>query len=39
MNRGDVFQHRTAGGGGWGPPEQRDPAARQSDRQAGKVTG
>ena len=39
MRRGDVFQHRTAGGGGWGPPEQRDPAARQSDRQAGKVTG
>ena len=30
MRRGDVFEHRTAGGGGWGPPEQRDPAARQS---------
>ena len=24
MRRGDVFEHRTAGGGGWGPPEQRE---------------
>ena len=36
---GDVFEHRTAGGGGWGEPERREAAARERDRRAGKVTG
>ncbi|MDE2767335.1 MAG: hypothetical protein OXI70_04525 [Chloroflexota bacterium] len=39
LRRGDVFEHRTAGGGGWGPPERREAAARVRDRRAGKVTG
>ena len=39
LRRGDVFEHRTAGGGGWGRPERREAAARERDRRAGKVTG
>ena len=39
LRRGDVFEHRTAGGGGWGEPERREAAARERDRRAGKVTG
>jgi N-methylhydantoinase B len=38
IQAGDVFVHRTAGGGGWGPPEERDPAAREADIADGKVT-
>jgi N-methylhydantoinase B len=34
---GDVFVHRTAGGGGWGDPADRDPAAREADRLDGKT--
>ena len=29
--RGDVYEHRTAGGGGWGDPRERDPAAVADD--------
>jgi N-methylhydantoinase B len=32
---GDVLQVRAGGGGGWGPPEKRDPAARARDAQEG----
>ena len=35
---GDVFVHRTAGGGGWGDPRRRDPAAVAEDVADGKVT-
>ncbi|RVU13788.1 hydantoinase B/oxoprolinase family protein [Methylobacterium oryzihabitans] len=36
---GDVFEVRSGGGGGWGPPEARDPAARERDRAEGLVSG
>jgi N-methylhydantoinase B len=36
---GDVVRHVTAGGGGFGPSEERDPNARQQDEIQGKVTG
>ena len=32
---GDVLHVRAGGGGGWGPPEKRDPAARARDAQEG----
>jgi len=32
---GDVLHVRAGGGGGWGPPEQRDPAARERDAAEG----
>lgn len=35
---GDVFVHRTAGGGGWGDPAERDPDAHAADLADGKVT-
>jgi N-methylhydantoinase B len=35
---GDVYVHRTAGGGGWGDPAERDPARRADDLADGKVT-
>lgn len=35
---GDVFEVRSAGGGGWGPPEKRSEQARRVDRQLGFVT-
>jgi N-methylhydantoinase B len=35
---GDVYVHRTAGGGGWGDPAERDPAKHASDLADGKVT-
>jgi N-methylhydantoinase B/oxoprolinase/acetone carboxylase alpha subunit len=35
---GDVYVHRTAGGGGWGDPALRDPQAIESDLADGKVT-
>ncbi len=31
LQPGDVFQHRMAGGGGWGDPAARDPAALARD--------
>jgi N-methylhydantoinase B len=34
----DVFHHRMAGGGGWGDPADRDPAAHARDLLNGKVT-
>jgi N-methylhydantoinase B len=35
---GDVYVHRTAGGGGWGDPALRDPARIADDVADGKVT-
>ncbi len=35
---GDVYVHRTAGGGGWGEPSQRDPDAIAEDVADGKVS-
>lgn len=34
---GDVLHVRSGGGGGWGPPAGRDPAARERDAQEGLV--
>jgi N-methylhydantoinase B len=34
---GDVLMVRSGGGGGWGPPEGRDPAARAADAAEGYV--
>jgi N-methylhydantoinase B len=34
---GDVLLVRSSGGGGWGPPEARDPAARAADAAEGLV--
>ncbi len=31
IRRGDVFRHELPGGGGWGDPLERDPAAVLSD--------
>lgn len=38
IRRGDVLRHVTAGGGGYGPAEGRDPAARAWDALGGKIT-
>ncbi len=35
---GDLFEVRSGGGGGWGPREKRDPAARERDLVEGFVT-
>lgn len=35
---GDYFEVRSSGGGGWGPPAQRRPEARQRDVKQGLVT-
>ena len=35
---GDVFHHRTAGGGGFGDPRERDPEAVAADVRDGKVS-
>ena len=35
---GDVFEVRSGGGGGWGPPGERKPAARERDLAEGLVT-
>jgi N-methylhydantoinase B len=35
---GDCLEVRSAGGGGFGPPEKRSPAARERDRLQGLVT-
>jgi N-methylhydantoinase B/oxoprolinase/acetone carboxylase alpha subunit len=39
IQAGDVYVHRTAGGGGWGDPALRDPALVADDIADGKVTG
>jgi N-methylhydantoinase B len=38
IREGDVYLHRTAGGGGWGDPHERDPRAIADDVADGKVT-
>ena len=38
LRRGDVIRLETSGGGGWGDPRARDPAAVASDLQLGYVT-
>jgi N-methylhydantoinase B len=38
IQAGDVFVHRTAGGGGWGDPRRRDPRRVAEDVADGKVT-
>ena len=38
IEAGDVYVHRTAGGGGWGDPRHRDPEAIRDDVLDGKVT-
>ena len=35
---GDVVSYRTCGGGGWGPPEERDPALVLRDVREAKVS-
>jgi N-methylhydantoinase B len=35
---GDVFHIDSSGGGGYGPPQRRDPAAREADLENGIVT-
>jgi N-methylhydantoinase B len=37
LSPGDVLIVRSAGGGGWGPPEKRAPAAREADKAEGLV--
>ena len=39
IGRGTVIRHEQAGGGGWGDPAERDPAAVRADIADGKVTG
>ncbi len=38
IGEGDVYVHRTAGGGGWGDPAERDPDAIAEDVADGKVS-
>jgi N-methylhydantoinase B len=38
IDAGDVFHHRTAGGGGYGDPHERDPLAVAADVRDGKVS-
>jgi N-methylhydantoinase B len=38
IGESDVYVHRTAGGGGWGDPRERDPALVAEDVADGKVT-
>ncbi len=38
LKEGDIVTHYTPGGGGFGPPAQRDPAAVQADLSAGLIT-
>jgi N-methylhydantoinase B len=38
IGEGDLYVHRTAGGGGWGDPRERDPGAVRDDVLDGKVT-
>jgi N-methylhydantoinase B/oxoprolinase/acetone carboxylase alpha subunit len=38
IEAGDLYVHRTAGGGGWGDPRERDPERIAADVADGKVT-
>ena len=38
LQRGDVLSMWTQGGGGYGPPDERDPAAIERDLREGKTT-
>ncbi|WP_216654802.1 hydantoinase B/oxoprolinase family protein [Pseudogemmobacter hezensis] len=38
LNRGDLVRVITGGGGGWGLPAERDPAAIKADLRAGLIT-
>ena len=38
IGRGTVVRHEQAGGGGWGDPALRDPAAVRADLADGKIT-
>ena len=38
LGRGDLFRVETPGGGGWGDPQQRPPAAVQRDVDEGLVS-
>jgi N-methylhydantoinase B len=38
LNRGDIIRLETSGGGGWGDPGLRDPAAVETDRRLGYVS-
>jgi N-methylhydantoinase B len=38
LKQGDVFRHLMAGGGGFGPPVERDPARVLEDVRAGRVS-
>lgn len=38
LQRGDRVRLETPGGGGWGPPEQRDPKRVEADALSGKVS-
>jgi N-methylhydantoinase B len=38
IGEGDLYVHRTAGGGGWGDPRTRDPGAVEDDVLDGKLT-
>jgi N-methylhydantoinase B len=38
LRRGDVLSMWTQGGGGYGPPAERDPAAIERDLREGKTT-
>ena len=38
LEAGDVVSYRTCGGGGYGPPEERDPARVLRDVLEGKVS-
>ena len=38
LKPGDVVSYRTCGGGGYGPPEERDPQAVLTDVGEGKVS-
>ena len=37
LQPGDLLHVRAAGGGGWGPPDKRDPAARAADAREGLI--
>jgi N-methylhydantoinase B len=38
LDRGDMFVHRIAGGGGWGDPLERDPVLVERDVREGRLT-
>ena len=38
LEAGDVVSYRTCGGGGYGPPEERDPELVRRDVREGKVS-